>query len=75
MSKCKRCGLKVDPNQLDSHWETSYCKDGMIKIKKEEEILSKILVSLQEFEVKEQIIKNVDDFRYLGRVISYDGND
>ena len=67
--------MQVDPTNLAKHWDTRFCKDGEVRREKEELVAISLYAALLEFKIKDTLVQNVDEFKYLGCFLSYNGED
>jgi hypothetical protein len=73
-SKCERCAMQVNPF-YPRHRYTKECQVGVERRKQRETAISSALALRQQFTVCGDVLKRVEVFKYLGRLMAQDDND
>lgn len=76
LERCHLCGMFCTPLLLAGrHQESTVCKKGAKQNQQKQLDLQCIRAFRRTFQIQDQLIKTVQNFRYLGRIITSNDND
>jgi hypothetical protein len=73
-SRCKQCGIQVNP-LYPYHWYSKECQVGVEHHKQRVTAVSSALALRQQLAVCGNVLKRVEVYKYLGRLMAQDNND
>jgi hypothetical protein len=72
--RCKRCGMQVDP-LYPRHWLSNKCQVGVERQRQWEAAVTAALALRQQFMIHGDVLKRVEEYKYLGWMMAQDNDD
>jgi hypothetical protein len=72
--RCEQCGMQVHP-LYPRHWLLKECQVGVERQRQQEAAVTAALALCQQFTIHGDVLKQVDVYKYLGRMMAQDDDD